>query len=80
MEIEHVLFSCNILHQNYINYYDNDNDNDKHYQTYDQAIKIDNRKSYLLNTSFNNQYTQINKLSQDYYVKMQNKFDLISSI
>ena len=53
MEIEHVLFSCNILHQNYINYYDND----KHYQKYDQAIKIDNRKSSLLNTSFNNQYT-----------------------
>ena len=24
MEIEHVLFSCNILHQNYVNYYDND--------------------------------------------------------
>ena len=43
MEIEHVLFSCNILHQNCINYYDNDNDN--HYQIYDQAIKIDNRKS-----------------------------------
>ena len=41
MEIEHVLFSCNILHQNCINYYDNDN----HYQKYDQAIKIDNRKS-----------------------------------
>ena len=55
MEIEHVLFSCNILHQNYINYYDNDND--KHYQKYDQAIKIDNRKSSLLNTSFNNQCT-----------------------
>ena len=43
MEIEHVLFSCNILHQNCINYYENDNDN--HYQKYDQAIKIDNRKS-----------------------------------
>ena len=41
MEIEHVLFSCNILHQNCINYYDNDN----HYQKYDQTIKIDNRKS-----------------------------------
>ena len=75
MEIEQVLFSCNILHQNYINYYDNDND--KHYQKYDQAIKIDNRKSSLLNTSFNNQsHLQINKLSQDYYVKMQNKFDV----
>ena len=43
MEIEHVLFSCNILHQNCINFYNNDNDN--HYQKYDQAIKIDNRKS-----------------------------------
>ena len=57
MEIEHVLFSCNILHQNYINYYDNDKHN---HQKYDQAIKIDNRKSSLLNTSFNNQYTLTN--------------------
>ena len=72
MEIEHVLFPCNILHQNYINYYDNDND--KHYQKYDQAIKIDNIKSSLLNTPFNNQYTLTKSINYHRIVQNSNAF------